>query len=62
YPTPVHRQPAFLDLGYGSGAFPNAEMQADQTLCLPIRPDLGEDDIAYVCETVRSFHRAHAPR
>lgn len=62
YPTPVHRQPAFLDLGYGPGAFPNAEMQANETLCLPIRPDLEEDDVAYVCEAVRSFHRAHAAR
>lgn len=62
YPTPIHQQPAFRELGYRSGAFPNAEMQASQTLCLPIRPDLGDDDIAYVCDTVRSFHRDHASR
>lgn len=57
YPTPVHLQPAFPDLPYERGAFPNAEMQASQTLCLPIRPDLTEDDVAFVCDAVRGFHR-----
>ncbi|MEU7044738.1 DegT/DnrJ/EryC1/StrS family aminotransferase [Streptomyces varsoviensis] len=58
YPVPVHRQPAFADLGLGlgpSGRFPNAEYQAANTLCLPIRPDLTRAELDYV---VRNFTEA----
>ncbi|MFH8984769.1 DegT/DnrJ/EryC1/StrS family aminotransferase [Streptomyces varsoviensis] len=60
YPVPVHRQPAFADLGLGpgpgsTGRFPNAEYQAANTLCLPIRPDLTRAELDYV---VRNFTEA----
>ncbi|WP_433759552.1 DegT/DnrJ/EryC1/StrS family aminotransferase [Nocardia sp. CA-135398] len=54
YPTPIHRQPAFARNGFES-AFPHADHQAAHTLCLPIRPDLPEKDIDYIC---RSLHNA----
>ncbi|HEX6359931.1 DegT/DnrJ/EryC1/StrS family aminotransferase [Actinophytocola sp.] len=56
YPVPLHLQPAFADLGLRRGRFPVAEKLAVETLCLPIRPDLDEGDISYVCETVRGFY------
>src|SRR3954466_170012 len=40
YPAPVHRTAAFAHLGYGVGAFPNAESAAGELLSLPLYPQL----------------------
>ncbi|MEU6559293.1 DegT/DnrJ/EryC1/StrS family aminotransferase [Nocardia nova] len=53
YPVPIHRQPAFAHHEFSS-PFPHAEYQAANTLCLPIRPDLTDADIEYVCRSVHS--------
>ena len=55
YPVPIHRQPAFQHHGWRIGQFPVAERLADELLCLPIRPDLTEDDVAFVSGCVSSF-------
>ena len=57
YPTPIHLQPAFADLGWRKGDFPVAERLAAELLCLPIRPDLTQDEIDYVADCVRGFFR-----
>lgn len=43
YPKPVHLQPAYHDLGYGSGALPIAERIAQQVLSLPMGPHLSTE-------------------
>ncbi|CCH32525.1 DegT/DnrJ/EryC1/StrS family aminotransferase [Actinosynnema sp. NPDC047251] len=60
YPVPVHRQPAFADLGL-TGSFPNAEAQARGTLCLPVRPDLTGPEIDYVLDVLLAA-TGHRPR
>jgi dTDP-4-amino-4,6-dideoxygalactose transaminase len=60
YPTPVHLQPAFEQLGYRKGQFPIAEKLAREMLCLPMRPNLSDSEIDYVCDSLRRFFRGGA--
>jgi dTDP-4-amino-4,6-dideoxygalactose transaminase len=55
YPRPIHLQPAYRDLGVGSGSFPAAEQAASDILSLPIFPELDESAIGTVCDAIRSF-------
>jgi dTDP-4-amino-4,6-dideoxygalactose transaminase len=55
YPEPVHRQPAYLDLGYGEGTLPQTERAAREILSLPMYPELPEDDARRVAAAVREF-------
>lgn len=43
YPEPVHLVAAYRDLGYDRGAFPVSEALADETLSLPLFPELTDD-------------------
>lgn len=53
YPVPVHLQPAYSDLGYGPGAFPQAEAAARQVLSLPLYPELSMKAAAEVASAVK---------
>jgi len=55
YPKPIHLQPAYKDLGYTVGDFPETERLANQMLSLPMFPELTEKQITLVCDTVASF-------
>jgi dTDP-4-amino-4,6-dideoxygalactose transaminase len=52
YPTPVHLQPAYADIGYHRGDFPLAESLAAETLSLPMYPELLPDQVGRVAETL----------
>jgi len=40
YPIPIHRQPAYAELGYGPGSLPVTERLCSEVLSLPIFPEL----------------------
>ncbi|MGL4461596.1 MAG: DegT/DnrJ/EryC1/StrS family aminotransferase [Planctomycetia bacterium] len=45
YPTPVHRQPAYLDLGMAAGSLPVTERLAAEILSLPMYVGLTDGDV-----------------
>jgi dTDP-4-amino-4,6-dideoxygalactose transaminase len=55
YPLPLHLQPCFSNLGYKSGQFPVSEKVANDSLALPIYPELTVAHIEYVAATIESF-------
>jgi dTDP-4-amino-4,6-dideoxygalactose transaminase len=62
YPIPIHLQEAYDDLGLRRGAFPHTERLAQETLSLPMYPELTEEQIRSVTDAIREFFasgRAH---
>jgi dTDP-4-amino-4,6-dideoxygalactose transaminase len=55
YPVPLHLQKAFQYLGYKPGSLPVAELVCKQTVCLPIFPELEEQELESVVAEVKSF-------
>ena len=59
YPTPIHLQPAYQDLGYHRGDFPISEHQARTGLSLPMFAELSDDMLSCVANEVLAAQ--HAP-
>jgi len=55
YPHPIHLQPACARLGYRVGSFPEAESAAQQSLALPIFPELEAWMVGAIAEALGSF-------
>jgi len=55
YPIPVHLQKAYASLNKPSGSFPAAEKLAGRILSLPMFPELSEEQISHVGNTVKAF-------
>ena len=56
YPKPLHLQPCFAYLGYKEGDFPVSERICKEILALPMYPELTDDEVDYVCDTIASFY------
>ena len=52
YPIPVHLQPAYANLGYRPGDFPESELAADEVLSLPLYPEITPEAIERVAHAV----------
>jgi dTDP-4-amino-4,6-dideoxygalactose transaminase len=60
YPYPIHLLPAYSDLGYKKGQFPQAEAAAAETLSLPMYPELTASMQEKVAEAVIELNLASA--
>ena len=55
YPGPMHRQECYASLGYQPGSIPVAESASARCVSLPIFPELTDEQVDYVIQSVNSF-------
>ena len=55
YAIPMHQQKCFEYLGYKKGNFPVTEQLAESGLSLPMYPELTDDQIVYVANSIKEF-------
>ncbi|MCR5544169.1 MAG: DegT/DnrJ/EryC1/StrS family aminotransferase [Eubacterium sp.] len=56
YPVPLHLQKAFDYLGYKEGDLPVAEELTKETVCLPIFPELEQEELEYIVDGIKEFY------
>lgn len=56
YPVPLYKQPAYSHLGFKAADYPNAEKAAQEVLSIPMFPELTEQQVQRVCDTIRAFY------
>lgn len=56
YPVPFHRQECFSYLNCNDNDYPVANQFADTVLSLPVYPELSEEQIEYVVQTIKKFY------
>jgi perosamine synthetase len=55
YPTPIHLQPLYKELGYDTQSFPHSEALSNEVLSLPVHPSLSEQEIAKIINVFTSL-------
>ena len=53
---PLHSQPCFDDFSPHAEPFPNAQYAYEHGVMLPVWPLLTREQVAYICQTVRTFY------
>jgi len=57
YPLPLHMQQCFAYLGHQPEDFPESLRASQETLALPIYPELAESQLQYVVDTIAGLFR-----
>lgn len=57
YPVPIHLQKPYREKGYNKEDFPIAEEKSNKILSLPMFPELKDEEILYVCKTIKDFFK-----
>ena len=55
YPVPAHLQPAYRHLSNKEGDFPISERSCREVLSLPMHTELSEEQLQYICQTIKNF-------
>ena len=55
YPLPIHLQAAYAHLGYRPQSLPATESACERVLCLPMFPEMTDQEIAYVTDTLNDL-------
>lgn len=58
YPIPLHLQECYQHLGYKEGDFPESEKAAQETLALPIYPEITTTQQDYIVAKVKEFYHS----
>jgi len=58
YPTPLHLQPAAVDLGYKMGSFPVTEQLSHRVLSLPLFPRMTAPQQDITVDAITSFYKS----
>jgi dTDP-4-amino-4,6-dideoxygalactose transaminase len=56
YPLSLHEQKCFVSMGHKRGAFPESEKAADETVALPVYPELKDEQIEFVAAKIKEFY------
>jgi dTDP-4-amino-4,6-dideoxygalactose transaminase len=57
YPTPLPNLPAYKYLGYKPANFPVTNMLQQEILSLPMYPELSEEMIVFIAESIKQFYK-----
>jgi len=57
YPLPLHLQECYSFLKHRQGDFPISEKAAEETLALPIYPELKEEQEVFVVDRIKAFYK-----
>lgn len=52
---PIHLQPYYQQLGFNKGDFPNAENYYSRAVTLPLHPNLTQQDILFILDTLQEL-------
>jgi len=55
YPWPIHIMTGYRHLGYKEGDFPVADAHVKEILCLPMFPELTEEEVHRVADALWAF-------
>ncbi len=55
YPVPLHLQKAYTSLWYHAGSLPAAESVCRRSVCLPVFPELTDEETDYIIDSIKSF-------